>query len=532
MAEPVNFRGSTIGLMEDAVHLLRAAPVATLAWHWAGGLPMVVGAGYFWAEITHPSIPGARLVADALFISMLLAWLNLCRAVYASRLYDQLSGIPVRTASAANLWRMAAVQSLLGATKLLVLPMAFVSTILLAPAVGFYRNAAALAAREFETGVLVARAKRYARYHAAQSWRALGLLACLYPAVLINTALTLAILPHLARILTGYESVYSRLGAHLLQDQFFWTLAFSGAWLLFDPFVQAVYCVRCFQAESAETGEDVKAVVRRLRAGAGLAAMLLLVLGVPATGRAQSAPQPELQRAIEQAAQAPEYGWRTPPQVTNRNQPSWFVAATDRIVSATRAFVRFLADRIERMLRWIFGGPHAPDLRGGKPPATSLPAGVWGLIVLVLAAAGVAIAHARFSRRRKVVAVNAAMPVATSADAETMDPLRFPEQVWIELAERALAEKDWRLAVRAFYLASLGWLGRREFLLIHSGKTNREYEVELRRRTRAVPQVHDLFSSNVAVFERAWYGRHQIGNEEVQRFRDHMLSMQRHLESA
>ena len=39
MAEPVNFRGSTIDLMKDAVHLLRAAPVATLAWHWAGGLP-------------------------------------------------------------------------------------------------------------------------------------------------------------------------------------------------------------------------------------------------------------------------------------------------------------------------------------------------------------------------------------------------------------------------------------------------------------------------------------------------------------
>jgi hypothetical protein len=120
-------------------------------------------------------------------------------------------------------------------------------------------------------------------------------------------------------------------------------------------------------------------------------------------------------------------------------------------------------------------------------------------------------------------------PVATKEDAEDMDPLRFPEQTWIDLAERALAEQNWRLAMRAYYLASLGWLGRREFLQIHSGKTNREYEVELRRRTRTAPQARDLFAGNVAAFECAWYGMHEIRGEDVERFRTHMHEMQKQL---
>ncbi len=182
-------------------------------------------------------------------------------------------------------------------------------------------------------------------------------------------------------------------------------------------------------------------------------------------------------------------------------------------------------------MRWIFGRPNAAPSLGGAPPAEALPAGVWVLIVLTLAAAGYSFARARYPARRKAAAASA-VAAATGEDAEDMDPLRFPEQTWIDLAERALAEENWRLAMRAFYLASLGWLGRREFLQIHSGKTNREYEQELRRRTPALPEARDLFARNVAAFERCWYGMHETGAQEVERFRAQMREMQQQLERA
>jgi hypothetical protein len=536
MAEPMMPRRTSaapsgaLQLLEDAVRLLRDAPFSTLAWHYAGSLPMAAGGAFFWNEITHPSTEGPRLVVDALLLAVLLGWLNICRAVYASRLRDQLAGFPPQSAGVCAIWRMAPVQVLLGATKLAVLPLAILSTILLAPAVAFYRNAAALSAREADTGQLIAKARRFARYRGSQSWKALGLLACLYPLILANVVMTLAILPQFTRMLTGYESVFSRLGPNLLEDPLFWTLAFALTWLIFDPFVGAVYCLRCFQAEAAGTGEDVKAVIRSLQRGVAVAALLVLSCAIPL--HAQTAPAPDLQRAVQDAARSPEYDWRIAPKLNEKQQPSWFVAATDRIVDTTRAFLRSITDAIDRLLRWIFGQSEGPTSRSGAPPAGSLPAGLWILIVLILAAAGYAFVRRRYPPQRKVVPGNATTPVATQEDAEDMDPLRFPEQAWIDLAERALAEQNWRLAMRAFYLASLGWLGRREFLQIHSGKTNREYELELRRRTRTVPQARDLFAGNVAAFERAWYGMHEIGGEDVERFRTHMREMQQYLETA
>ena len=532
-AAVMSAKPAALELLEDAAHLLRAAPFATLAWHWAGSLPLAMGWVFFWNEITHPNTVGPRLAADSLILAVLLAWLNLCRAVYASRLREQLAGTPSQGAGARDLWRMAAAQTFLGATKLVVLPLALMSGILLAPVAAFYRNAAVLAAREDATGALIAKARRYAAYQGAQNWRAFGLLVCLYPLALLNVVLTLALLPQLARLITGYESAYSRLGSRLLEDSLFWTLAFAVTWLLLDPLVQAVYCVRCFQAESAETGEDVKAVLRGLRRGASAAAGILLCLTfvMPQPIRAQSAPEPDLQRAVEQAAQAPEYDWRVEPQITQKKQPGWFVAATDRIVAATRAFLHSLSDAIDRLLRWIFGRSEGSVGRPGQAPGT-LPAGIWVLIALVLAAAGFALLRARYGSTRPIATGGGPVHAATSEDAEEMDPLRFPEQTWIDLAERARAEQNWRLAMRAFYLASLGWLGRREFLQIHSGKTNREYEHELRRRARAMPEARDLFTRNVAAFERAWYGMHEIGGDDVERFRAHMREMQERLEAA
>src|SRR6185369_11821574 len=98
-----------------------AAPFGTLAWHWVGSLPMAIGGAFFWNEITHPNTGGSRLAADALLLAVLFAWLNLCRAVYAGRLRDQLAEVPAQTPSAAALWHMAPGQVFLGATKLLVL---------------------------------------------------------------------------------------------------------------------------------------------------------------------------------------------------------------------------------------------------------------------------------------------------------------------------------------------------------------------------------------------------------------------------
>jgi hypothetical protein len=104
-------------------------------------------------------------------------------------------------------------------------------------------------------------------------------------------------------------------------------------------------------------------------------------------------------------------------------------------------------------------------------------------------------------------------------DDESLTADRLPEAGWLEMAERCLREGELRLALRAFFLANLAWLGRERFLLIDAGKTNHEFEIELRRRARQSPEARELFSTNVAAFERAWYGLHDVYAEDAREFR-------------
>ena len=90
-------------------------------------------------------------------------------------------------------------------------------------------------------------------------------------------------------------------------------------------------------------------------------------------------------------------------------------------------------------------------------------------------------------------------------------------------------EENFRLALRAYYLADLAWLGRNRFLTIHAGKTNREYELELRRKARQFAEARQLFGQNVTAFERAWYGQHAVSAEDAAEFRQRIESIKRAL---
>ena len=93
------------------------------------------------------------------------------------------------------------------------------------------------------------------------------------------------------------------------------------------------------------------------------------------------------------------------------------------------------------------------------------------------------------------------------------------------MASRFRADGNLRLALRAYYLANLAWLGAAGFLTIHAGRTKSEYESELRRKTRAVSEARDLFAANVAAFERVWYGLRDVTQQDADEFRSRLERM-------
>jgi len=118
------------------------------------------------------------------------------------------------------------------------------------------------------------------------------------------------------------------------------------------------------------------------------------------------------------------------------------------------------------------------------------------------------------------------VPTATSEAIEPVPDLtdeniradQLPEDGWTKLARELLERGEFRLAMRAFYLASLAHLATRNLISIARFKSNRDYERELRRRAHAIPNLPAMFGDTISSFERVWYGTHEATPDLAQQF--------------
>ncbi|HXU76404.1 MAG TPA: DUF4129 domain-containing protein, partial [Methylomirabilota bacterium] len=114
------------------------------------------------------------------------------------------------------------------------------------------------------------------------------------------------------------------------------------------------------------------------------------------------------------------------------------------------------------------------------------------------------------------------IPAAPDLTDENLAADQLPEDGWTRLARELLERGELRLALRAFYFASLAHLAGRNLIRLVKSKSNREYERELGRRGHAFPQLLAVFGENVSVFDRSWYGLHEVNNELVRRFAENV----------
>jgi hypothetical protein len=511
-------RTGPIALLDEAVRLLRGASAGTLVCHSVGSVPFTLALLFAWSTVTDTHTSAVAWAGHALANTLLLVWMNCWRAIYAGSLHLKLRGAADSPWTLGRVARLVASQAYFGASKLVVMPLAALVIFPWAEAVAIYRYLPILSTRaDLDPRQMIARARHVAGLERRLGWAILPILLFLGLAVSLNVAIVLALLPQIVRILTGYESTFSRGGIYFALNPLFPLLVLALSWMVFDPFVQAVYAVRFFQAESIETGEDLRCGLRRLRAPAAVILVALFASHAPHL-RADVATA-DLQKSIERAIEAPEYDWRLPPAPATGGTP-WLVRVSDRLATSLHSVMRAMGRQIGRFLRWL-GNKLRSAIPAGMPGARPVIGVTW--IVAVLAAIALAAAGGIAWHKLRTRPVIQATPTdggPVRLDRADLSADLLPEESWLALADRSLADENFRFALRALYLASLAWLGRQEFITIHSGKTNHEYENELRRRARPAPETRDLFAANVAAFERAWYGEHAVAPDDVAHFRE------------
>ncbi len=132
------------------------------------------------------------------------------------------------------------------------------------------------------------------------------------------------------------------------------------------------------------------------------------------------------------------------------------------------------------------------------------------------------------NRSPRTVTADAAVIPTPDITREDVDAAALPEDSWLNLARQLIEKNELRLALRAFYLATLAGLARQEWITIARYKSDREYELELRRRSHTRPLLAEVFAENRALFEGAWYGLHEVDPGMMERFSRNQESIRSH----
>lgn len=519
-------------LIEEAVNLLRAAPPGAWAIYLAGAVPWVLGLGYFWAATSWFAPKPEEILWRAFGLVLVYLGLKTAQAEFCARLRARRLGVAAAPLAWRGLARTAARQARTQGWAVPVMPVAALLTLPLVAAWSYFECVTALAAGPDPEGdTLEARARREATRWPGPAFVACLLFTGLWLCVWLNIATGFYLLPWLARTLFGLENLFGLSGWWALNSTFF-ALVTVLTWLAVDPLVKAYHVLRTFYGEARRTGEDLRLELRGPARAARLVAALVVVWLTLAPGvgglRAAESAEPvavaspaQVDAALDEALRDRDFRWGLQPlpaveAVTDED--GWLKRFVRQGFEFVAQLIRDVRDWIKEFVEWLdglFGGKKEKPAKASvaKGKGMDLAAIARAMLYVLLGLCVIALGWVLWaSWRKRPLAPRPLAPLAAAAlppdlNDEKLEASRLPEDEWLALAREQLARGEWRLALRALFLASLAGLGARGLVILARTKTNLDYERELTRRAAARAGVVAGFRARRLAFEQIWYGR-------------------------
>ena len=525
---------AALDLIEEAVHLLRTAPTRALTAYYIGSVPFILGLLYFWADMTQSAFAREHCGTASWAMVGLFIWMKSWQSIFAGMMRAAMLGEPGQPLSLRRWGRTAVSQAILQSTGMLLLPVAALATLPFGWAFAFYQNVTVLDDGEATTqSGLTKKAAKLATQWPAQNHLLLGTVFIGLFFIFLNLAVALINIPSLLHSMLGIETTFSMSMMSFFNTTFVAALC-GVSYLVVDPLVKTVYTLRCFYGESVNTGADLEVALRRAslkRAGAVLALCVMLLPGfLQAADAPTKAEKPvvesqKLDRAIEEVLSQREYAWRLPREkVAEEN------GVISEFLNSIAEWTRSVVNSIKRLIREVYLWIERFFTREPKQHNDSGTGEAWMwsmriMVFVLLAVCGCALAlfiHRWWKRQPKPEPIIAEAIAVPDLHDENLTANQLPEDEWLKLARQMLERGELRLALRAYYLASLAHLGQRELIQIARFKSNREYENEVRRRGRPFPTLVQAFADNVLTFDRVWYGTHEVSGELLTQFQGNL----------
>lgn len=531
-----NLEPNALELVEEAVHGLRGASAGTLAIYYGGAVPFVLGLLFFWAHTTWFQPTGDQVAWAALGLVLLFAGMKVTQAEFCARLMAARLGTVAPAWSWARARRQAVAQMRLQPWTLFVLAFA---AFLAVPFGWVYAYAQNLVVMSDEERLHDA-ATAQARLWPLQNHVALLLISVLAFCTWLNLGAAFVAVPWLANKLLGIENIFGFSGWWFLNTTFVASVT-ALTWLAIDPLVKAFYVLRVFHGRARRTGEDVRVELQLARCGRAplrAAALIGLVVLLPiATLRSAETPAPpppgivvppaQLDRAIEEVLAGPEFSWRmrpapVPASRANEGAIKRFVRqGLEMGLEVVRSIGRVIVRVAEWFERTFTSGKSERERTSASGGAAAL--SVLRLLLYVFIAVAVLLILwviwlvARGARRAAlpVLAAQAVTAAAPDLRDDHVQATQLPADGWLALAREQMTKGEWRLALRALYLATLARLAAEGLVSLAKFKTNLDYEREVRRRAFSRADIAGRFAARRREFEDAWYGRAQPGETQV-----------------
>ncbi len=532
-----------VQVLEEAFCLLRSVDLKLYWYFYSGTVPFVIGLLYFTADMSRSGLAREDAAFVAGIMVFLYVWMRVCQARFCDGLWNFLS--PKTGSDERKRLRFRSLAALLFLHSIQG-PLLFIGLVAVIPLgwiIAARENLSVLAFREESSeGALRSlwtESLRLSGYQWAQNHGVLIILGVVSLFMWVNVIGTAILVPTFAKAIFGIDSVFtlSPIAATLNTTFFLGSLLLT--YLAVAPLIKAAYTIRCFQARTRSTGEDLLsrlAESRSLRRGDLKGAVLSVLLvfafvcspGVVFSEEPTAQQSAELGEAISVTLEQKKYQWQLPRrevlEESQTREQSWLASRLQEIAESTRELVKALGDLLEEWIEKLMNNQsdsgNADKTKNikffkeiGSTMSLALVLIVLGLIVWVFVAL-----YRKHRTESSVEVVDDSGGGFVDLESEDIIASQLPENEWMKLAREQMEGGDRRLAVRALFLASLAKLGESRILMIARFKSNRDYRRELGRRLRGRGDLIPAFDENVRQFERSWYGTHELSEVEVEGF--------------
>lgn len=177
--------------------------------------------------------------------------------------------------------------------------------------------------------------------------------------------------------------------------------------------------------------------------------------------------------------------------------PDWWIS-----------FKNWIANIVIKFFEWLFGVEKAAGAFSAflqVLPYMLLAVLLFILIKFFLSVNARAVMHAK--KNQAIVALSEEEHIIKNEDIQ-------------QLIENAIGQKDYRLAVRYYYLYMLQLMSEKEFIVWELQKTNDDYKLELQKQELVQP-----FATSTRLYNYFWYGEFPIDETKYKKAEANFLSL-------